>query len=688
MKKIILSLLLSFISLSIFAQIQNPVKWTFSVENNGKEDATLVIKASIDKGWHLYSQFIGEGGPVPTNFRFDKNSNYSLVGKVNEIPKAKPFFDDIFGMQVAWFEGSATFKQKIKVSSNKDFKINGALEFMVCDDKQCLPPEEVEFSFDINGVVKTSAISATETKSVDTATVPVTSAENIDTTTKAVDSSTTKKTVLTELSEEKKEADSIWFIFIQGFLFGFVALLMPCIFPMIPLTVSFFTKQSKTRAIGIRNALLYGLSIVVIYVGLGLGITVLLGASALNELSSDAVFNLIFFAVLVVFAASFFGAFEITLPSSWSTKADQKADKGGLVGIFFMAVVLAIASFSCTGPLIGTLLVDAANKGEYMGPFMGMLGFSLSLALPFTLFAIFPSWLNSMPKSGGWLNSVKVVLGFVELAFALKFLSNADMAYHWGILDREVFIVLWVVIFALLGMYLLGKLKFNHDSDVKHVSVTRLFLAILSLSFAVYLVPGLWGAPLKAVSGFLPHQGTQDFDLYSSQFAASSGTSNSTTTHTANKKYADRLHAPLGIDAFFDYDEGMAYAKQVGKPVFLDFTGHSCTNCRKMENAVWPDAEVLNRLKNDFVVISLYVDDRTELPEDQKYVSKYTGKKVKTLGNRNVDLQVSKFNSNAQPLYVVTDAEGNPLNKPYGYNEDIAAYIKFLDEGKSKFVKP
>jgi thiol:disulfide interchange protein len=686
MKKTILSLLLSFISLTLFAQIQNPVKWTYSVENNGKEEATLVIKASIDKGWHLYSQFIGEGGPVPTSFRFDKSNNYSLVGKVDEIPKAKPIFDEIFEMQVAWFEKTATFKQKIKVTSNKDFKLNGALEFMVCDDKQCLPPEEVEFTFDVKGVVKTSEIIKTETETVDTASTSVTATENIDTTTKAADTSATSGTMLSELPEEKKEADSIWFIFIQGFLFGFVALLMPCIFPMIPLTVSFFTKQSKTRAIGIRNALLYGLSIVVIYVGLGLGITVLLGASALNELSSDAVFNLIFFAVLVVFAASFFGAFEITLPSSWSTKADQKADKGGLVGIFFMAVVLAIASFSCTGPLIGTLLVDAANKGEYMGPFMGMLGFSLSLALPFTLFAIFPSWLNSMPKSGGWLNSVKVVLGFVELAFALKFLSNADMAYHWGILDREVFIVLWVVIFALLGMYLLGKLKFNHDSDVKHVSVTRLFLAILSLSFAVYLVPGLWGAPLKAVSGFLPHQGTQDFDLYSSQFAASSGAS-SYTTHTANKKYADRLHAPLGIDAFFDYDEGMAYAKQVGKPVFLDFTGHSCTNCRKMENAVWPDAEVLNRLKNDFVVISLYVDDRTELPEDQKYVSKYTGKKVKTLGNRNVDLQVSKFNSNAQPLYVVTDAEGNPLNKPYGYNEDIAAYIKFLDEGKTKFEK-
>ena len=686
MKKIILSLLLSFISLTIFAQIQNPVKWTYSVENNGKEEATLVIKASIDKGWHLYSQFIGEGGPVPTSFRFDKSNNYTLVGKVNEIPKAKPIFDEIFGMQVAWFESSATFKQKIKVSSNKDFKINGELEFMVCDDKQCLPPEEVEFTFDVKGVTTTADVSATETKSADTATTEVASAETVDTATQAVDTSAVSSARLTSETEEK-EADSIWFIFIQGFLFGFVALLMPCIFPMIPLTVSFFTKQSKTRAIGIRNALLYGLSIVLIYVGLGLGITVLLGASALNELSSDAVFNLIFFAVLVVFAASFFGAFEITLPSSWSTKADQKADKGGLIGIFFMAVVLAIASFSCTGPLIGTLLVDAANKGEYMGPFMGMLGFSLSLALPFTLFAIFPSWLNSMPKSGGWLNSVKVVLGFIELAFALKFLSNADMAYHWGILDREVFIVLWVVIFALLGMYLLGKLKFNHDSDVKHISVTRLFLAILSLSFAVYLVPGLWGAPLKAVSGFLPHQGTQDFDLYSNQFATASGSVNSAPVHSTNKKYADRLHAPLGIDAFFDYDEGMAYAKQVGKPVFLDFTGHSCTNCRKMENAVWPDAEVLNRLKNDFVVISLYVDDRTELPEDQKYVSKYTGKKVKTLGNRNVDLQVSKFNSNAQPLYVVTDAEGNPLNKPYGYNEDIAAYIKFLDEGKTKFEK-
>lgn len=698
MKKIFSIILLSILSLNVFSQIQNPVKWSYSVENNGTAEATLVIKATIDKGWHLYSQFIGDGGPVPTSFRFNKSADYSLVAGVAEIPKAKPIFDEIFGMNVAWFEKSATFKQKIKVNSAKDFKITGALEFMVCDDKQCLPPEEVEFSFNIKGVAANTNVEKSNTSTESNATaekenaksdIQVTAVPNDqkDSSAKvATDSSANAaagSAQLTEL-EDKKEESSIWYIFIQGFLFGFVALLMPCIFPMIPLTVSFFTKQSKTRAIGIRNALLYGLSIVVIYVGLGLGITILLGASALNELSSDAIFNLIFFAVLVVFAASFFGAFEITLPSSWSTKADQKADKGGLVGIFFMAVVLAIASFSCTGPLIGTLLVDAANKGEYMGPFMGMLGFSLSLALPFTLFAIFPSWLNSMPKSGGWLNSVKVVLGFIELAFALKFLSNADMAYHWGILDREVFIVLWIVIFALLGMYLLGKLKFNHDSDVKHVSVTRLFLAILSFSFSMYLVPGLWGAPLKAVSGFLPHQGTQDFDLYSPQFAAMSGLAAGTESHT-NKKYADRLHAPLGIDAFFDYEEGMAYAKKVGKPVFLDFTGHSCTNCRKMENAVWPDAEVLNRLKNDFVVISLYVDDRTELPEDQKYVSKYTGKKVKTLGNRNVDLQVSKFNSNAQPLYVVTDADGNPLNTPYGYNEDIPAYIKFLDEGKNKF---
>lgn len=682
MKKIIALVFLSTISVFAFSQILNPVKWSYSVENNGTEKATLVISAKIDKGWHLYSQFIGDGGPVPTSFRFEKSNGYTLVGKVNEVPKAKVFQDDIFGMEVAWFEKTATFKQDIKVNSKDNFKIKGTLEFMVCDDKQCLPPEEVEFSFDVKGVAA-SVVTTTNTEEpknnlADTSTA-VASVNN----TPAADSAKvdpSKSIANTSISSEEPAKSSMWGIFFQGFLFGFVALLMPCIFPMIPLTVSFFTKQSKSRALGIRNALIYGLSIVVIYVGLGLGITILLGASALNELSSDAIFNLIFFLVLIIFATSFFGAFEITLPSSWSTKADEKADKGGLIGIFFMAVVLAIASFSCTGPLIGTLLVDAANKGQYMGPFLGMLGFSISLALPFTLFAIFPSWLNSMPKSGGWLNSVKVTLGFIELAFALKFLSNVDMAYHWGILDREVFIVLWVIIFALLGLYLLGKLRFSHDSEVKHVSVPRLFLSIITLSFALYLVPGLWGAPLKAVSGFLPHQGTQDFDLYSRQFSnvSTDGASHS----SAPKKYADKLHAPLGIEAFFDYDEGLAYAKKVGKPVFLDFTGHSCTNCRKMENAVWPDPEVLRRLKNDFVVISLYVDDRTELAENEKYVSKYTGKNVKTIGNRNVDLQVSKFNSNAQPLYVIVDADGNALTGTFGYKEDIPGYIQFLDSWK------
>lgn len=679
MKKTLLSLLIALISLSGFSQIQNPVKWTYSVENNGTENATLVINAKIDKGWHLYSQFVGEGGPVPTTIKFKAGKEYSLVGKTEETPKPHSIYEELFGMKVAFFEKNATFKQKIKVTSTKDFKVAGTLEFMVCDDKQCLPPEEMEISFDVKGAVKADNTSTTEepkTISEDTATAVVA------TTTPALDSTktdSTKSLADATLGKSPEADNSMWGIFFQGFLFGFVALLMPCIFPMIPLTVSFFTKQSKSRAVGIRKALIYGLSIVVIYVALGLGITVLLGASALNELSSDAIFNLVFFLVLVIFATSFFGAFEITLPSSWSTKADAKADKGGLLGIFFMAVVLAIASFSCTGPLIGTLLVDAANKGEYMGPFLGMLGFSISLALPFTLFAIFPSWLNSMPKSGGWLNSVKVTLGFIELAFALKFLSNVDMAYHWRILDREVFIVLWVIIFAMLGFYLLGKLKFSHDSEVKHVSVTRLFLSIITLSFALYLVPGLWGAPLKAVSGFLPHQGTQDFDLYTRTFTSASAEGSHSS---GTKKYADRLHAPLGIDAFFDYEEGLAYAKKVGKPVFLDFTGHSCTNCRKMENAVWPDPEVLKRLKNDFVVISLYVDDRTELPEADKYVSKFTGKKVKTLGNRNVDLQVSKFNSNAQPLYVIVDADGNPLTNTHGYKEDIQGYISFLDSWK------
>ncbi len=677
MKKILSLFLFSIISILGYSQLLNPVKWNYSIENNGSEKATLVISANIDKGWHLYSQFIGDGGPVPTSFRFEKSSAYELIGKVKEVPKAKVVQDEIFGMEVAWFEKKATFKQEIKINSKSDFKLKGTLEFIVCDDKQCLPPEEVEFSFDVKGY--SAASEATPSAEI--------KKENSDTTAATVtavasDSSktdTSKSLANTIVSNKEEKDGSMWGIFFQGFLFGFVALLMPCIFPMIPLTVSFFTKQSKSRAAGIRNALIYGLSIVVIYVGLGLGITILLGASALNELSSDAIFNLVFFLVLVIFATSFFGAFEITLPSSWSIKADAKADKGGLIGIFFMAVVLAIASFSCTGPLIGTLLVDAANKGQYMGPFMGMLGFSISLALPFTLFAIFPSWLNSMPKSGGWLNSVKVTLGFIELAFALKFLSNVDMAYHWGILDREVFIGLWIIIFAMLGFYLLGKLRFSHDSEVKHISVTRLFLSIITLSFALYLVPGLWGAPLKAVSGFLPHQGTQDFDLYSNRFTNVSADAQHST---GTKKYADKLHAPLGIDAFFDYDEGLAYAKKVGKPVFLDFTGHSCTNCRKMENAVWPDPEVLRRLKNDFVVISLYVDDRTALAESEKYVSKYTGKKVKTIGNRNVDLQVSKFNSNAQPLYVIVDADGNPLTGTFGYKEDIPGYIEFLDSWK------
>lgn len=676
MKKIILSLLIAIISFSGYSQIQNPVKWKYTVEKNGTENATLVITAKIDKGWHLYSQFVGDGGPIPTTIKFKSSNEFTLVGKTEESPKPHTVYEELFGMKVPFFEGNATFKQKIKVTSAKDFKVNGTLEFMVCDDKQCLPPDEMEISFDVKGAaVVVDNSKKEESKIVTNDTAISTTASN----TPALDSAksdTTKSLADSTLGKSPEADNSMWGIFFQGFLFGFVALLMPCIFPMIPLTVSFFTKQSKSRAVGIRKALIYGLSIVVIYVALGLGITILLGASALNELSSDAIFNLVFFLVLVVFATSFFGAFEITLPSSWSTKADQKADKGGLLGIFFMAVVLAIASFSCTGPLIGTLLVDAANKGQYMGPFLGMLGFSISLALPFTLFAIFPSWLNSMPKSGGWLNSVKVTLGFIELAFALKFLSNVDMAYHWRILDREVFIVLWVIIFAMLGFYLLGKLRFAHDSEVKHVSVTRLFLSIITLSFALYLVPGLWGAPLKAVSGFLPHQGTQDFDLYTRTFTSSS---NDALHSTGSKKYADRLHAPLGIDAFFDYEEGLAYAKKVGKPVFLDFTGHSCTNCRKMENAVWPDPEVLKRLKNDFVVVSLYVDDRTELSEAEKYVSKYTGKKVKTLGNRNVDLQVSKFNSNAQPLYVIVDAEGNPLTVTHGYKEDIAGYISFLD---------
>ncbi|MBC8985163.1 thioredoxin family protein [Pedobacter sp. N36a] len=488
-----------------------------------------------------------------------------------------------------------------------------------------------------------------------------------------------------KLVSPEKEEQGLTGIFIAGFIGGLAALLMPCIFPMLPLTVSFFTKGSQTKAKAVSRALFYGLSIIVIYVVLGLLVTVIFGADALNSLSTNGIFNFLFFILLLIFAVSFLGAFEITLPSSWVNKMDANSDKGGLAGLFFMAGTLALVSFSCTGPIIGTLLVQAATSGALLGPAIGMFGFSFALAIPFALFALFPSWLSALPKSGGWLNSVKVVLGFLELALAMKFLSNVDLAYHWNWFDREVFLVLWIVIFGLMGLYLLGKLKFSHDSPVNFISVPRLMISVVVLSFTVYMIPGLWGAPLKSISAFLPPQATQDFDLYTPTLTG--GTAAVVKHEEGPHKYADIFHAPLNLNVFFDYEEGMAYAKKVNKPVMIDFTGHACVNCRKMEANVWPDKGVYSKLSNDFVIIQLYVDDKTELAANEKFTSTFSGKAVNTIGNKWSDFQAAKFNSNSQPYYVLLGHDEKLLVQPTGANYNAEEYLKFLNSGLSNFNK-
>ena len=461
---------------------------------------------------------------------------------------------------------------------------------------------------------------------------------------------------------------------------------MPCIYPMIPLTVSFFTKKTGSRAKGIQSAIIYGLSIIVIYVALGLLITLIFGASALNEAASSATFNLLFFVMLIIFAVSFLGAFEITLPSSLVNKMDEKSNRSGFVGLFFMAFTLALVSFSCTGPIIGTLLVDAVSKGSYLGPAVGMLGFSSALAIPFTLFAIFPSWLKEMPKSGGWLNTVKVSLGFLELALAFKFLSNVDLAYHWGLFDRDIFLALWIIIFGVWGFYLLGKIRLSHDSEIAFVSLPRLFFSMLVLGFTLYMIPGLWGAPLKAISAWLPPQATQDFDLNTVQYQNSQNTT-SANGFTGTKKYASLFHAPHGLDAFYDYEQAVAYAKEINKPLLIDFTGWSCTNCRKMEASVWSDKEVLQILKRDYVLVSLYVDDKTALAEEEIYTSSFSGKTIKSVGNKWSDFQASKFGTNSQPYYVLMDHNGNTLVPPQAFNLDIDNYIEFLNSGTKAFSR-
>ena len=661
-----------------FAQIENPVKWSYSAKAINDTQVELNIRADIQPGWHVYSQFIAEGGPIPTSFTFEKSKDYTLIKKVTESPKASSSLDKSFNMQIAFHEKQVVFKQLI--APNKNTTVKGKVEFMACNDKQCLPPEEVEFAIPVSFKAKPiDSVPSQLTTISDNKLTASPDSLKVNQPDTVLATSSINKTTKAITTEEAKSYTLIG-IFIAGFLGGLLAFFMPCIYPMIPLTVSFFTKRAGTKAKGVRSAFIYGVSIIVIYVALGLLITAVFGASALNEAASSATFNLIFFAVLVLFAISFLGAFEITLPSSLVNKMDERSNQGGLAGLFFMAFTLALVSFSCTGPIIGTLLVETVSHGSYLGPAIGMLGFSSALAIPFTLFAVFPSWLKELPKSGGWMNAVKVSLGFLELALAFKFLSNVDLAYHWNFLNRDVFLVIWITIFGVWGLYLLGKFKLAHDVEVGYISLTRLFFAMFVLGFTLYMIPGLFGAPLKGISAWLPPQATQDFDLYSKTFDAGSSTS------STDKKYTGLFHAPHGLDAFYDYDEGLAYAKKVNKPVLLDFTGWSCTNCRKMEATVWADSEVLKRLKKDYVLISLYVDDRTELSENEKYVSE-TGKKIKTLGNKWSDLQARKFKTNSQPYYVVVNSDGTKLVPPQAFNLDINNYISFLDSGKAAFSK-
>ncbi len=672
-----------------FAQA-NPLKWKFSIVDKGNGEIELVADVTIEDNWHLYDTEIPDGGPYPTSLSIDKVEGAVAIGKF----KAKDSnlitgYDAIFEMNIGYYDNKAKFVQRFKVTDKEKFVLEGDVRAQACDDAQCTPPLPIDFAFKSSDlpatVVAATKAPADKTKAVEAAasTEQEVSASDESEATEGISEETVEMTTPSGVSSESADliykklwtpviseleeyglkgsisGKSLWWVLIAGFIGGFIALLTPCVWPLIPMTVSFFLKRNKAnRKKAISDAVLYGVSIIVIYVLLGLTITGIFGASALNDLSTSALFNILFFALLVFFAISFFGAFDLVLPASWTNKMDAKADTAtGVLSIFFMAFTLALVSFSCTGPIIGTLLVETASSNSIIAPAIGMFGFAFALAIPFSFFAIFPSFLESMPKSGGWLNSVKVVLGFLELALALKFLSVADLAYGWGILDRETFLVLWIVIFAMLGFYLLGKLKLPHDSDLPYVSVPRLFMSIISLSFAIYMVPGLWGAPLKSISAFAPPMYTQDFNLYDGAVEAKS----------------------------LDYESGMAFAAQKNKPVLIDFSGYGCVNCRKMEASVWTDPRVKSLIDDEYVLITLMVDDKERLPEIIEVEENGRITKLKTIGDKWSYLQRHKFGSNSQPFYVVLDAEGNPLSPSYAFDEDVDKYVDFLQQGINSF---
>lgn len=638
MKKLLLLFVL--INSLVFAQVLDPVDWQFSKKKLSDTEIELQFKANIDSNWHLYSQDLPlDVAATATEFTFSSHEGYELMGSVLEegvIEKYDPLEEQV----LKFFEGEAVFIQKIRVLDSDNFKVKGDVYFGVCDDEKCLSPELVEFEFDINST-----------------------------------------DFLVDETRKSSEEEGFTWLFFTSILFGLVALLTPCVFPMIPMTVAFFTKHSLTKTQGITNAVIYGISIIVIYVLLGVGVSAIFGADVLNSLATDVYFNIAFFLILIIFGLSFLGAFEIQLPASWTNKSVEGEGKGGLIGIFFMAFTLALVSFSCTGPIVGTLLVQASTGAGYLGPIIGMLGFSLGVALPFTLFAAFPGWLNSLPQSGGWLNSVKVTLGFLEIALAFKFLSTADLVLQTHFLERELFLAIWIIIFGLLTIYLLGFLKLPHDSDLKNVSVTRLSFAIIAGTLTVYMVPGLWGAPLKLVSGLPP-------PMHYSESPNGVGKSSIGSVDIV-KEVQGQKAGPLGILAFHDYEEGLAYAKEVGKPLFLDFTGHGCQNCRKMEDATWSDPEIKNILSNEVVLVSLYCDERTKLPIDQQFKTISAGKKkkIETIGQKWKAFQIERYNSNSQPLYVLLDHNENKLVESANYFQygTVELFADWLNRGLVKF---
>ena len=682
-RRFVLGLSILLLGMGLNAQvIRDAVTWSRSVEDKSPTEKVLVFTATVKDPWHLYGTELPKGGPTPTHLLVDKIEGAELVGGLTSTQKPIEKYDPNFEMTLRFFSGKVTFRQKIRITDPKKFAFVGSIRYMACNDEQCLPPANWEFTVQPKELGKLGDAAATKLTEETPATTEATatslgepsadSVASVDTLsvapqdTAALASSDLWAPVIPELKAYGDKAlnqaeGSLWMLLVGGFLGGLVALVTPCVWPMIPMTVSFFLKRSSDRKKGIRDALLYGIGIIVIYVSLGLIVSAVFGSDALNNLATNAIFNVAFFILLVIFAISFFGAFELVLPASWTAKMDAKADSAsGFISIFFMAFTLALVSFSCTGPIIGTLLVQAATSSSGMlAPAVGMLGFALALALPFTLFAIFPNLLQSMPKSGGWMNSVKVVLAFIELALALKFLSIADLAYGWRILDREVFLSLWIVIAILLGLYLLGKIRFPHDAPQEKTPIPALFLAIISFSFAVYMMPGLVGAPLRAISAFAPPLRTQDLNLYNGE-----------------------VHAK-----FDDYDAGMAYARQVGKPVMIDFSGYGCVNCRKMEASVWIDPNVKHMLEEDYVLITLMVDEKAPLKEPIEIMENGEKVKLRTVGDKWSYFQRMKFGANAQPFYVLLDHQGKPLAPSYAFNEDVSAYLNFLKSGLSEFAK-